>query len=46
MILHPSLASANPLHYGRELTALEIWILGACIWILRTAASLTTLRLG
>ncbi|MDO1920760.1 hypothetical protein Q2378_27275 [Escherichia coli] len=22
MILHPSLASANPLHYGRELTAL------------------------
>ncbi|MCV5090412.1 epimerase, partial [Escherichia coli] len=23
MILHPSLASANPLHYGRELTALD-----------------------
>ena len=24
MILHPSLASANPLHYGRELTAASL----------------------
>lgn len=46
MILHPSLASANPLHYGRELTALDNLDFGSRIWILRTAASLTTLRLG
>ncbi|POT55246.1 epimerase [Citrobacter amalonaticus] len=29
MIVHPSLASANPLHYGRELTALDNMDLGS-----------------
>ena len=46
MILHPSLASANPLHYGRELTALDNLDFGSLHLDIRTAASLTTLRLG